>query len=291
MIGILIWVGKRTNFARLASVRRARYGRRSWIAPGERMPRIVGFALVLLALTGAQPAFAGWNIPPGGRVDLGGGSASGGGDVAVAGELALSGGSLIGVDSLDIAAAGELSLAAGVLELSGDFANAGVFLAQGGSVRFRDGGVAESAILGGNRFDSLSLVSDTGKRYRLQSGATQSVSTLLEIRGVGAPIQIDTTVEDAVAYIDLADAGTQQIDNVGVSDVHAVGQPLAPDQTNQGGEGNAQGWFGNGTAPGGGTDPAPQLIPVASPIGLAVLALAIALIAGVRRRTATAGVR
>ena len=78
------------------------------------------------------------------------------------------------------------------------------------------------------------------------------------------------TQPGSVAFLNLLPSGTQSIANVGVSDVHATGQPLAPDQTNQGGRGNAQGWFGGG-------GPIGQHVPVpaASPTALMLFALSL----------------
>lgn len=55
---------------------------------------------------------------------------------------------------------------------------------------------------------------------------------------------MDVTASPAIAFLNLATGGSQAIANVGVSNVHATGQRLAPTLTNQGGSGNAVGWFG-----------------------------------------------
>jgi hypothetical protein len=70
-----------------------------------------------------------------------------------------------------------------------------------------------------------------------------------------------------VAYIDLLPTGSQNISDVGVSDVHAIGQALAPDESNQGGTGNDLGWFGNT----GYVEGIP--LPTLSPVWLAILGL------------------
>jgi len=245
--------------------------------PIRRM-RAAAAALVLApALAGA----GGISVPAGARLALNGGSAAfAGQDLRVDGALALGAGSLLGLGALYAGAGAQADLGSGLVELAGDWENRGTILAGTSQVRFLDG-AAESAILGSTAFANLSLVSATGKRYRLESGLTQTVSGLLEIRGAaGAPIQIDVTQPGSTAYLDLLPGGTQAIDHVGVSDVHATGQPLAPTLTNEGGRGNDDGWFGQG----GGGPAAPVPAPTLSPAALWLLALAIGLAALRARR-------
>lgn len=102
---------------------------------------------------------------------------------------------------------------------------------------------------------------------------------ILQIVGNGAPIQVDVTASGSIAFLNLATGGTQNIANVGVSDVHATGQHLAPTLTNQGGSGNDTGWFG-----GGGPQPLPPVpVPLLSPATLGALAMVLAFF-GLRRR-------
>lgn len=153
-------------------------------------------------------------------------------------------------------------------------------------MRFLDG-PAESAVLGSTAFANASFGSANGKRYRFESGSTQTVAAQLEILGTGAPIQIDVTQPGAIAFLNLLPSGTQNIANVGVSDGHATGQHLAPAQTNQGGRGNADGWFGGG----GPIGPSSVPVPASSPAGSILFALGLlgaALLAF--RRGSTTGV-
>lgn len=145
-------------------------------------------------------------------------------------------------------------------------------------MQLRDGLTAASAILGASQFANLSLVSASGKRFRFESGLSQSVLGTLQISGNGPPIQMDVTASGTVAFLNLAPGGTQAIANVGVSDVHATGQHLAPTQVDQGGSGNVQGWFG-----GGGPTTPPVPVPALSPIALAALVAAFVLV-GLRRQ-------
>lgn len=239
-----------------------------------------------LLLMGSVAAAAGISLPPGSRLDLNGGAAAlAAQDLRIDGALTLGSGSVLDLASLRLGAGGQADLGSGVVELGGDWENRGSLAAGSSRVRFVDG-PADSVLLGSTTFASASFVSAAGKRYRFESGSTQSVAAQLDILGTGAPVQIDVTQPGSVAFLDLLPSGTQSIANVGVSDVHAIGQALAPDQTNQGGRGNDTGWFGNGGGPIGQA----VSVPSSSPGGLALFALTLlgaALVAF--RRSASAG--
>ncbi|TDR39774.1 hypothetical protein DFR29_115164 [Tahibacter aquaticus] len=222
------------------------------------------------------PAGAGLQVN-GGRID------AAGGDFAIGGNLVLGSGELRGIGALRIAAGGSADFGSGLATLSGDWENRGSFLAGSSRVELRDGGAASSRLLGTSEFASLSLVTLTGKRYRFESGFTQRVAASLQIQGSGLPLQVDVTTPGSIAFLNLLAGGTQAIANVGVSDVYASGQHLAPTQTNQGGNGNATGWFG------GGPPPRPQVpIPALGWPALLMLGLAILFIASrARGRHAT----
>lgn len=197
------------------------------------------FAATAQAQSLTVPAGASLQVS-GGRIDLAGG------DAGIAGLLALGAGELRGVGALRIAAGGTADFGSGTATLTGDWENRGIFNAGSSRVELRDGASPSSAILGTSQFANLSLVSLTGKRYRFESGFTQRVAAQLQILGQGPALQVDVTVPGNLAYLNLLAGGTQAIANVGVSDVYATGQHLAPTLTNQGGNGNAQGWFGSG---------------------------------------------
>jgi hypothetical protein len=239
--------------------------------------------LFLFALS-ATPAFANVDVPAGAAFALGGGSIDfGNTSLQVGGNFALGSGSATNIDSVSILAGGALDGGSGVLTLFGDWSNAGTFTAGTGSVNFIDGGIAQSNINGNSTFDNVSFVSATGKNYAFAVGTTQSVSGLLTIQGSATQgIQFRSTTAGQVANIDLLPGGSQDIQFVGVSDVHATGQHLAPSLTNDGGTGNATGWFGSAAATN--TVPTPAL----SWIGLLLLALLLAAIAATHRNEETA---
>ena len=87
-------------------------------------------------------------------------------------------------------------------------------------------------------------------------GTTQTINNVLEIAGTaGSPVQFRSSAAGQVANINLVASGTQLIQHVGVTDVWATGQWLAPTLTNEGGGGNANRWFG-GSGPGAAAIPA-----------------------------------
>lgn len=203
----------------------------------------------LLPLPFAAVQAQGLALPPGARLQMDGGRLeAAGGDLLIDGALILGTGELRGVGALRIAAGGSADFGSGLATVTGDWENRGAFTAGSSTVALCDGPVATSAILGTSQFANLSLVSAAGKRYRFESGLTQTVGANLQIQGQGPAIQVDVTVPGSAAFLNLLPGGSQAIANVGVSDVHATGQRLAPTQTNQGGRGNDSGWFGGGVA-------------------------------------------
>jgi hypothetical protein len=208
----------------------------------------------------AQPLHAQIHIPAGARVQVGdGGLQAGGLDLTVSGALLVSAGQVHGLRHVSIAPGGLINAGTGLLRVAGDWRNDGSFVRGSSLVDFVDGaGLAEATISGSSQFARLSLVSTQGKRYRFAVGTEQRIDTSLRIRGTSASaIQIASTQAGQVARIGLANTGTQDMAFIGVSDVHASGQPLAPLLTNQGGTGNDRGWFGN--PPDGVARPIPSL--------------------------------
>ncbi len=236
--------------------------------------------LALLLLAATNIAAAGINVPTGAALRLGGGQlALGGGALNLGGTLEIAGGQLIGVSNLGSTPGSLLTVGSGLIELAGDWVIQGTFLAGSGTVRLIDSAAGISQLRGSNSFSSLSLISTLGKRIVLEPGSVQSISQLLTISGTAArPIQIERLPSGPVAEIKLLPGGTQSIAHVGVSNVHATGQPLAPLLRNEGGSGNAFGWFGL-------MFPSSIPVPAGSPFSLLMLLTLVVLTA----RTAMAG--
>ena len=208
------------------------------------------FAGIVL-LAGAATTRADLIVPAGSIVTLNAGTADlACTDVTVAGTLQVGAGSLANVRHLTIAPGGLVDGGAGAIALGGNWNNTGSFVAGSSVVRFRDlCGIGNSTVAGNTSFGSVSFVSGTGKTYSFAIGATQTVVNLLEIAGTASqPIQFRSTSAGQTGFINLLGTGSQQIQHVGVTDVWATGQHLAPTLTNEGGGGNANGWFG-GNAP------------------------------------------
>ena len=210
--------------------------------------------------------------------------AVGGGDLATGGVLQLGAGHVADLRNFQVTGGGQASLGSGQIELFGDWSNGGTINPGSSLVSFIDGALASSTLLGSSTFASLSFLSTTGKRYLFQSGSTQTINYALTIQGTQAlPIQFDVTSPGSVANINLLPSGSQAIQYVGVSDVHATGQHLAPSQDNDGGRGNATGWFRALLAP-------YAAVPGLTPWAIAMLLLALSLVAWrqIRRRDACA---
>ena len=216
-------------------------------------------------------------VPPGGQYATGGGQTDlGCTDVIVGGTLLVAGGGLVNVRHLTIQPGGAVYGGSGVIQLGGNWSNGGTFAAGTSTVHFADGcGLTTGAASGSTTFFNARLLSTTGKNYVFQVGTTQTITGLLEIVGTAAaPIQFRSSAPGQVANINLLPSGTQSILHVGVTDVWATGQHLAPTLTNEGGGGNALNWFGSSPVP------PPIVEPIPTLGDLALLAL-VALLAGI----------
>lgn len=197
-----------------------------------------------------------------------------GGDLRVDGQFDVDSGTVQNVGTVLIN--GDLNGGTGLIEAWGDWINFGNFSAGSGDVHLLDTSGQASEMLGETTFANLSLTSTAGGRFVLESGLEQRVLGTLTILGLdGTPVQVESSSPPQPAFLWLDAAGTQAIDNVGVSNVHATGQHLAPDQTNQGGAGNDLGWFGQAFE----AIPVPTL----SVIGLLLLALAVLALGSARQ--------
>ena len=162
-------------------------------------------------------------------------------DLIVGGTLQLASGSILNARHVTIQAGGTIDGGTGILAAGGNWANAGQFIPGTSQVRFRDlCSLASVTIAGNTTFATASFVTATGKNYVFSVGSTQTVNNLLEIAGTAPlPIQFRSSGAGQTAFINLLSSGTQLIQHVGVTDVWATGQWLAPTLTNEGGGGNA----------------------------------------------------
>jgi hypothetical protein len=216
-------------------------------------------------------------VPAGASIALNGGSSDlACTDLIVAGNLSVDSGSIAGIRNVNIQAGGTIAVTSGTLSLSGDWANSGSFTAGTGLVSFADrAGCATSggAIGGNNTFANLSFVTASGKTYTIASGSTQTVNQQLTIQGTsGAPLVLRGSVSGQPAYITLL--GGQSTSNFGAADLYALGNWIAPNQTNAISGSGVTRVFGDPNAP-------PPTIPML-PHG-ALLLLALALAAAVRK--------
>jgi hypothetical protein len=224
-------------------------------------------------------------VPPGAIGTLNGATLDlGCTDLIVAGTLQIGSTQVVNARNVTIQPGGVVDGGSGAIELGGNWSNSGGFLAGSSSVLFRDlCALASATISGSSSFANARFATSTGKNYVFAVGSVQTITGVLEITGTTPqPIQFRSSAPGQVASINLTPSATQQIAHVGVSDVWATGQPLAPNLQNEGGSGNALGWFGTLVA-----DTAAS-IPALSDLMLGILAALLALVAGpgLRRRTA-----
>jgi hypothetical protein len=201
---------------------------------------LLALAFVCCASTAAAQVV----VPTGSSIALGGGTLDlAGSALQVGGLFSLASGKIDNATNIGILAGGTIDGGSGQIQLTGDWANAGNFVGGSSTVDFLDPGSA-SQIGGDTSFANLSFASSIGKSYVFAAGSTQTVAGLLTIAGItGLPIQFRSSAAGQIANINLLAGGSQNISHVGVSDVHATGQHLAPSLSNEGGSGNATGWF------------------------------------------------
>jgi len=204
-------------------------------------------------------------------------------DQLVAGTLQVGSGQALNARHVTVQPGGALDGGSGAIELGGNWSNDGVFVAGTSTVRFRDlCAIASATISGSSSFANARFVSSIGKNYVFAVGSEQTITGVLEITGTTPhPIQFRSSAPGQVAFINLTESGTHQSVHVGVTDVWATGQPLAPGEQNEGGGGNANGWFG--TLPTGEV----AIIPALSTLMLGVLAALLAFAGGIRLRRRT----
>ena len=212
-------------------------------------------------------------------------------DLIVGGTLQVQSGTVLNARNVTIQGGGAIDGGSGVIQLGGNWTANGSFVAGTGEVDFRDlCGAGAVSVSGSTTFFRASFVSTTSKNYVFAVASTQTMLSVLEISGTAInPIQFRSATPGQVAFINLVNSGTQLIQHVGVTDVWATGQHLAPSLTNEGGGGNARRWFGTRGGGGGGGGGGPVTpVPVMDKAALIALMILLA-VSGlwfVRRATA-----
>jgi hypothetical protein len=163
-------------------------------------------------------------------------------NLIVSGAMDLESGEVSQARDVTIGGGGALTAGSGVLEVTGDWDNAGTFTGGAGPVQLVDGCSRASAlILGSTTFTRLSITTSSGKLVSFENGSTQTVTGELTLTGqVGGELQIDSTSSGNEAFIDLT--GSQDIAAVDVNDNHAIGATLFGDADSSLGP-NTLGWL------------------------------------------------
>jgi len=243
--------------------------------PVSHAERVISGCAVACLLFAASAARADYIVPAGGITSLNAGTLNlACTDLIVGGTFNVNSGAIRNARNITIQSGGVLNGGSGSIAVSGNWSVSptGQFSPGTSDVRFDEScGPGLSTISGSTTFHDVHFTSATGKSFVFTVGTTQTIAGLFEFQGTAsAPAQFLSSIASQVAYINLQPGGTQLISHVGVTDVWATGQHLAPNQTNEGGSGNANGWFGS---PG-----AAAVIPT---LGNAALMALAALLAGI----------
>jgi hypothetical protein len=190
-------------------------------------------------------------------------------DLIVAGTLHLGSGAILNARHVNVQPGGTVHGESGFIAISGDWTTSatGQFIAGASDVRFDDTcGAGPSLISGNTTFYGVRFIGTTGKSFIFAANSTQTIEQFFEFRGTAtAPTQFRSSASGQVSNINLRPNATQTVAHVGVTDVWATGQWLAPYLSNEGGGGNARRWFGT-------PDDAVAAIPLVSNLTLLVLA-------------------
>lgn len=217
-------------------------------------------ALIILALSLTEPAFATVTIGSGSTFDFGSGTFDFGcDDLVVAGQASGTTETLRSITNLVISAGGTLAPGAGNVSLGGDYANAGTFVPGTSRLAIVDacGNGGASHVLGSTAFYDFVVSTVTGKILTLPSAATQSVAHALTFQGAaGNLLNIVSSTPGLKALLKASPSASQTIGYVNARDNDASGgatiAPGLPSQYNSIDSGGLINWFGASTGGGGG---------------------------------------
>ena len=142
-----------------------------------------------------------------------------------------------------IGAAGSFKAPKGTASFTGDFANEGAFVANGGTVVLSGSG---QTVSGNTTFNNLTKVAASADTLTFSTGQTQTVQGLLKLRGKGSGglLKLAPTTSGSPWKIDRA--GAAEVEFVSVAASTNVGTSIvAPESLNEGGN---SGWSISGPA-------------------------------------------
>lgn len=180
-----------------------------------------------------QAASAQLVVPAGASMDLGGGAL----DLAcqpmdISGSYSLSGGSVLKASKLQVEASGILNVQ-GLLEVGGDFINAGQVIANAGSISLNGACLPAGAtikISGTGTIANLTISSNSGQSFEIQPGANITVTQQLTVTGEpGKPVQL-TSANGQASNIQVAPSAQVSQSNVVTNNV-AITPTVTPPVT------------------------------------------------------------
>lgn len=153
-----------------------------------------GLALAgLLALPLAGEAAVGITVPAGGSMTTNGGAVNTAClDVNLQGQFLLGTGQINDGGTMGIGATGVMNAGSGLIEVGGDWNNAGTFVPGTSTVLFQDGcSTAPATFSGATTFYNLTLTSSIGRQFIFPATGPTIVTGTLTIQGVpGQPVRL-----------------------------------------------------------------------------------------------------
>jgi len=231
--------------------------------------------LAAVSFAAAPGAAQQFTVGSGASFDLGTGSLGlGCADLTVAGTMSAGTAGFTQARNVTINSAGTMNGNSALLEVAGNWANAGSFNAGSSTVQMVDGCGLVSAVISGNTtFANLDLTTTSNFLYEFAAGSTQTVLGMLALMGAsGNLLMIGSTVGGNAAFLNVV--GSSIADFVDVEDNDATqGNVINLTATSLKGP-NTPGW-------------SPPSLPAFGLLGLGLLALS--LLFGGRRALATRG--
>jgi hypothetical protein len=227
------------------------------------LPAVLGLMILATAASAGEI-----DVGAGSSLDLGSATVDlGCADVIVGGTLDAGSGTVARARDVTVVSGGLLSGGSSLLNVAGDWDNAGSFVAGASHVRFLDDcGRTSATLTGSNSFYDLEVTSSIGKLYVFEAGSTQAIASSLTLAGNGATrLVLRSTTGGNEAFTDLQ--GSQFVSSIDIQDNHSIGQQIVLDEQSVD-SGNTAGWTLASLIP---TLPAAALLGMALAIAAAML--------------------
>ncbi len=160
---------------------------------------------LLFVLVGSTAHAAEMVVGAGSSIDLGSAVVDlGCADLIVAGTLGAGSGQVLQARDVTVSPGAVLDGNSAVVDVTGDWDNAGTFNAGTSTMRFVDGcGRTSAVITGDTTFANLDMSTTMGKEYQFNAGSTQTVTQFVSLVGAaGNRLRLRSTIDCVKAFID-----------------------------------------------------------------------------------------